>query len=67
MVTYLSLVIGELVPKQIALRYADSIAVAIAIPIYWLSRLTRPLVVLLDASNRFVLSLLRVGRRTNHR
>jgi len=61
-VTYLSLVIGELVPKQIALRYADSIAVAIAIPIYWLSRLTRPLVVLLDASNRFVLSLLRVGQ-----
>src|ERR1043165_9454310 len=33
MVTYLSLVIGELVPKQIALRYADSIAVAIAVPI----------------------------------
>lgn len=59
-VTYLSLVIGELVPKQIALRYADSVAVAIAVPIYWLSRLTQPLVVLLDASNRFILALLRV-------
>lgn len=59
-VTYLSLVIGELVPKQIALRYADRVAVAIAVPIYSLSRLTRPLVVLLDASNRCILSLLRV-------
>ena len=61
-VTYLSLVIGELVPKQIALRYADSVAIAIAVPIYWLARLTHPLVVLLDASNRFLLSLLGVKR-----
>lgn len=61
-VTYFSLVIGELVPKQIALRYADSIAVAIAVPIYWLSRLTHPLVVLLDASNQFILALLGIKR-----
>jgi len=46
------------VPKQIALRYADSVAIAIAVPIYWLSRLTKPLVTLLDTTNRFVLSLL---------
>jgi putative hemolysin len=59
-VTYLSLVIGELVPKQIALRYADSVAIAIALPIYWLSRLTKPLVMVLDASNRFILALLGV-------
>jgi putative hemolysin len=61
-VTYLSLVIGELVPKQIALSYADSVAIAIAVPIYWLSRLTNPLVALLDGSNRFLLSLLGVRR-----
>jgi putative hemolysin len=66
-VTYLSLVIGELVPKQIALRYADSVAVAIAVPIYWLSRLTKPLVALLDASNRFLLSLLGVKREEESR
>jgi putative hemolysin len=59
-ITYLSLVIGELVPKQIALRYADSAAIAIAVPIYWLSRITRPLVLLLDASNKLVLTLLSV-------
>ncbi|MGC4097878.1 MAG: hemolysin family protein [Nitrospira sp.] len=62
LVTYLSLVIGELVPKQIALRYADNIAVAIARPITWLSRLTNPLVVLLDASNRCILALLGIKR-----
>jgi putative hemolysin len=59
-VTYLSLVIGELVPKQIALRHADGVAIAIAVPIFWLSKLTKPLVNLLDFSNRFVLALLRV-------
>lgn len=59
-VTYLSLVVGELVPKQIALHYADTVAMAIAGPISALSLLTRPLVHVLDLSNRFVLALLRV-------
>ncbi len=66
-VTYLSLVIGELVPKQIALRYADSVAVGIAVPIYWLSRLTKPLVALLDVTNHFVLSLLRLKQQETSR
>jgi len=59
-VTYLSLVIGELVPKQIALRYADRVAVFIAVPIWWLGKLTKPLVQLLDVSNKFVLAVLRI-------
>ncbi|MBG1231463.1 hemolysin family protein [Aestuariivirga litoralis] len=59
-VTYLSLVIGELVPKQIALRHADTVATAIAMPIYWLSLITRPVVAVLDFSNRAVLALLRI-------
>lgn len=59
-VTYLSLIIGELVPKQIALKYADEVAIAIALPIRWLSLLARPLVAILDISNRVVLTLLRV-------
>ena len=66
-VTYLSLVIGELVPKQIALRYAESVAVGIAVPIYWLSRLTKPLVALLDVTNHFVLSLLRLKQQETSR
>lgn len=64
LVTYLSLVIGELVPKQFALRYSDAVAVMIAQPIYWLSILTKPIVVLLDFSARLVLGILRIS--TNH-
>jgi putative hemolysin len=65
-VTYLSLVIGELVPKQIALRYADMVAVTIAVPIYWLSTLTKPIVYVLDISNKAVLSILGVRQETDN-
>lgn len=57
-VTYLSLIIGELVPKQLALKYADSIACFVAPIISLLAMLTRPLVFVLDQSNRLVLRLL---------
>ena len=40
--TYASVVIGELVPKQIALRQPEPIAVLIALPMQWLARLTAP-------------------------
>jgi putative hemolysin len=59
-VTYLSLIIGELVPKQIALRYADNVTIIIAMPILLLSGLAKPLVYLLDVSNKYVLKLLGV-------
>jgi len=48
--SYFSLVFGELVPKQIALRYTSAIALNTAIPVHILSRLTAPLVWLLNAS-----------------
>lgn len=59
-VTYLSLIIGELVPKQLALRHAEPIASAIAIPISLLALLASPIVFLLHQSNRLVLFLLGV-------
>lgn len=65
-VTYLSLVIGELVPKQIALRYADTVAIAIAVPILWLAKITRPLVYMLDISNKFILTILRVRAKADN-
>jgi putative hemolysin len=64
-VTYFSLVIGELVPKQVALRYADIVAVAIALPISWLSVITKPVVFILDISNRVTLALLGIGKDTS--
>src|SRR5689334_9300016 len=40
--TYVSLVIGEIVPKQIALRSPEPIAVLMSRPMRWLSRITAP-------------------------
>lgn len=57
-ITYLSLVVGELVPKRLALSNPEAIAVIVAIPMQLLSRLARPVVRLLSASNDLVLGLL---------
>ncbi len=53
--SYLSLVLGELVPKSLALRSAEPYALALARPMVWLSRLARPVVWLLTASSNLIL------------
>lgn len=58
LITYVSLIIGELVPKQIALKNADGIAVKVAPVMVWIARIAMPLVWLLDISGRAVLTLL---------
>ena len=58
--TYLSVVVGELVPKAVALQKAERLAIALAVPLDWLARLAHPLVWLLDKSANVVLRLLRV-------
>jgi putative hemolysin len=58
LITYASLVIGELVPKQIALRNPERVALLVAPAMTVLSRVASPLVWLLDASGRAVLWLL---------
>jgi putative hemolysin len=58
-ITYASLIVGELVPKQIALRDPERMAVRVAPAMVLVARLTSPLVWLLDASGRLVLMLLR--------
>lgn len=57
-ITYLSLVVGELVPKQIALRDPERVAAKVAPVMLVLSRFGAPLVFLLDVSGRTVLRLL---------
>jgi putative hemolysin len=57
-ITYLSLIVGELVPKQIALRAPEIVAARVAPMMVLLSKLALPLVWLLDASGRSVLALL---------
>jgi len=58
--TFLSLVIGELVPKRIALAYPERIACWVARPVDWLSRFTRPIIRMLAGATDAVLWLLRV-------
>jgi putative hemolysin len=59
--TYLSLVLGELAPKAIALRTPERLAVFVARPIYALSRASAGLVRLLTASTNIVLRLVGLG------
>jgi putative hemolysin len=61
-ITYLSVVIGELVPKHLALRNAEGIACAVAPSMRFLSRAAGPVVWLLDASTRLVFRVF--GRTT---
>ncbi|MEK6600884.1 MAG: hemolysin family protein [Candidatus Binatota bacterium] len=56
-IAYLSLVFGELVPKSLALRFSERIAILVARPIDFLSRLTSYLVKILTASSNAVLWL----------
>jgi len=59
-ITYLSLVIGELVPKRLGLNNAERVAAAVAPAMRGLSRLASPIVRLLDWSTGAVMRLLRV-------
>ncbi|HQY44612.1 MAG TPA: hemolysin family protein [Paracoccaceae bacterium] len=61
-ITYLSLIIGELVPKQIALKNPEGVAVRVAPAMRILASATTPLVWFLDISGRAVLFLLRQSR-----
>ncbi len=54
-ISYLSLVFGELVPKSLALRYPEQIALSVAWPIDALSRLSSVVVKLLTWSSRLIL------------
>src|SRR5215210_3650848 len=63
--TYASLVIGELVPKQFALRRPEGIAATVALPMRWLSRATAPFVWLLDKTSKGIFRLLRLDRESD--
>ena len=61
-ITYLSLIIGELVPKQLALRNAEGIACFVAPAMTLIAKAASPAVDLLDASGKAVLLL--IGRES---
>ena len=49
-ITYFSLVIGQLVPKRLAARYPETVATIVAIPLRWLSKISSPMIRLLNIS-----------------
>jgi putative hemolysin len=64
--TYFSLVVGELVPKQIALRAAEPIAMFAAVPMAVVAQVTAPFVWLLNRSSSFLVRVLGVRGKGEH-
>ena len=58
--TYLSLIIGELVPKRIGMGNPERIACVVAKPMYYFSKFGRPIIWFLSKSTDFVLRILRI-------
>ena len=63
-ITYLTLIFGELVPKRLALNNAEAIASRVAKPMFFLSLIAKPLVIILSHSTETVLRLMRVRKTT---
>jgi putative hemolysin len=64
--TFASLVVGELVPKQFALRSPEPIAVVMARPMLWLSKATAPFVWLLDRTSAGIFRALGLNRENQN-
>jgi putative hemolysin len=64
--TFASVVIGELVPKQLALRSPEPIAALMSRPMRWLSALTGPIVWLLDRTSGLIFKLLGLNRESEN-
>jgi len=62
--TFVSLIIGELVPKQIALRSPEPIAAWVALPMQWLARIAAPVVWLLDSTSALLFKLMGLSRES---
>ncbi len=65
-VTYLSLVAGELVPKQLALRSPEPIAAVVAKPMRWLSWIAAPIVWVLDRTSALLFRLVGLKRESEN-
>ncbi|MDX3930529.1 MAG: hemolysin family protein [Stenotrophomonas sp.] len=62
LITFLTLIFGELVPKRLAITRSEDIAGLVAWPMGWLSRIAFPAVWLLSHSTRLVLRVIGLGK-----
>lgn len=65
MITYLSIVLGELFPKRVGMTFPESIALIVSKPMMMLSKITSPFVWLLTVSNDFLLWLFGIKRTSD--
>jgi len=63
LISFIQIVVGELVPKRLALSAPEKVSGYVAMPMLVLSRLTAPFVWLLNVSSNALLRLLRVNRQ----
>lgn len=67
LITFFTIVFGELVPKRIGQMFPETVARWVSRPMIWLSRMTRPFVWLLTRCTQTMLKLLRIDEsRTRH-
>ena len=64
--TFVTLILGELVPKQLALRSPERIAAAMARPMLIMAQVTAPIVWALDHTSAFIFRLLGMNRESQH-
>ena len=64
LITYFSLILGELVPKRLGLHNPEQVAAAVAQPMQWLAAIASPMVHLLSMSTEAVVRLLGVEQST---
>lgn len=68
LLTTLQVVLGELVPKSLALQYPERIALATAIPMRWSAEIIlKPLIVLLNGSGILIMRLLGISQSEGHK
>ncbi len=63
LITYFSVVVGELVPKQLALNNAERFAMLVSRPMALLSKACSPIVFLLEGSAKILMSIMRIKQR----
>ena len=65
LITFFSIVVGELVPKRIGMTNPESIAMAIARPMILLSKIMSPFVWLLSTTTEFIVKLFGIKRKSD--
>ncbi len=63
--SYVTLIFGELIPKSLGVKYANRYALAVAYPLYFFSKIFSSFTYILTFSSNFILGLMRKGQHTS--